>query len=130
MPFARACVLIAPAADRTGELRRLGFPGRHLGPVQMTTDTALAVTKIVVEDKSALVDLRIERQLADHDKPPTTVPLSKIPFVDNPTIRFDEVESVEMPFRYVKSPEGEPILPPGMKEHLHNDMDQAFDEDE
>lgn len=43
-----------PPRDRTGELRRLGFPGRHLGPVQMTTDTAVAVTKRVVEDGIAL----------------------------------------------------------------------------
>ena len=41
-----------PPRDRTSELRVLGFPGRHLGPVQMTTDTALGVTKIVVQDKS------------------------------------------------------------------------------
>jgi hypothetical protein len=41
-----------PPRDRTGELRKLGFPGRHLGPVQMTTDTALGVTKIVVHDRS------------------------------------------------------------------------------
>jgi hypothetical protein len=41
-----------PPRDRTGELRKLGFPGRHLGPVQMTTDTAVGVSKIVVEDKS------------------------------------------------------------------------------
>jgi ribosome biogenesis SPOUT family RNA methylase Rps3 len=40
-----------PPRDRTGELRRLGFPARHLGPVQMTTDTAVGVTKIVVEDQ-------------------------------------------------------------------------------
>jgi ribosome biogenesis SPOUT family RNA methylase Rps3 len=40
-----------PPRDRTGELRRLGFPGRHLGPVQMTTDTAVGVTKMVVEDQ-------------------------------------------------------------------------------
>ena len=40
-----------PPRDRTGELRVLGFPTRHLGPVQMTTDTALGVTKLVVEDK-------------------------------------------------------------------------------
>jgi ribosome biogenesis SPOUT family RNA methylase Rps3 len=39
-----------PPRDRTGELRKLGFEGRHLGSVQMTTDTALGVTKIVVED--------------------------------------------------------------------------------
>lgn len=40
-----------PPRDRTGELRRLGFEGRHLGPVQMTTDTAVGVTKRVVEDQ-------------------------------------------------------------------------------
>lgn len=28
----------------------LGFPSRHLGLKQMTTDTALGVTKLVVED--------------------------------------------------------------------------------
>jgi hypothetical protein len=38
--------------DRTGELRKLGFAGRRLGPVQMTTDTAVNVTKRVVEDRS------------------------------------------------------------------------------
>lgn len=41
-----------PPRDRTGELRQLGFPNRELGPVQMTTDTALGVTKLVVEAKS------------------------------------------------------------------------------
>jgi ribosome biogenesis SPOUT family RNA methylase Rps3 len=53
-----------PPRDRTGELRKLGFPGRHLGPVQMTTDTAVGVTKIVVEDRVPL------------DKIPYTVSLS------------------------------------------------------
>jgi hypothetical protein len=42
-----------PPRDRTGELRALGFEGRRLGPVQMTTDTALGVTKAVVQDKGA-----------------------------------------------------------------------------
>jgi ribosome biogenesis SPOUT family RNA methylase Rps3 len=40
-----------PPRDRTAELRVLGFPSRHLGPVQMTTDTALGVCKRVVQDK-------------------------------------------------------------------------------
>ncbi|RPD61719.1 DUF431-domain-containing protein [Lentinus tigrinus ALCF2SS1-7] len=94
-----------PPRDRTSELRVLGFPGRHLGPVQMTTDTALGVTKIVVQDKT---------------------PLSKIPFVDFPTIVFNAKESVEMPFRYIAK-DGEPILPPGMREHLKSDLDKSFD---
>ncbi|KAF7972142.1 hypothetical protein HWV62_18880 [Athelia sp. TMB] len=43
-----------PLRDRTSELRALGFPTRHLGPVQMTIDTALGVSKIVVADKIKL----------------------------------------------------------------------------
>ena len=46
-----------PPRDRTGELRVLGFPTRHLGPIQMTTDTALGVTKLVVQDKSMSSDI-------------------------------------------------------------------------
>mgnify|MGYP001560127517 FL=1 len=44
--------LTSPLPDRTAELRKLGFPTRHLGPMQMTTDTALGVTKLVVQDQS------------------------------------------------------------------------------
>lgn len=40
-----------PPLDRTSILRKKGFPSRHLGPVQMTTDTALGVVKKVVVDK-------------------------------------------------------------------------------
>lgn len=43
-----------PPRDRTGALRAMGFPTRHLGSVQMTTDTALGVTKRVVEDGVAM----------------------------------------------------------------------------
>lgn len=44
----RVCPLLTaagddPPRDRTKELRVLGFPSRRLGPVQMTTDTALGV---------------------------------------------------------------------------------------
>lgn len=94
-----------PPRDRTSELRRLGFPSRHLGPVQMTTDTALAVTKRVVDDG---------------------VPLDEIPYVDFPTIRFNARESVEMPFRYIR--EGsKPVLPPGMRDLLHEDLNKSFE---
>jgi hypothetical protein len=40
------------ASDRTSELRKKGFEGRRLGPKQMTTDTAVRVTRLVVEGKS------------------------------------------------------------------------------
>lgn len=58
-----------PPRDRTAELRVLGFPRRHLGSVQMTTDTALGVTKRVVEDRGSCLlspdSLRQETDSAD-----------------------------------------------------------------
>jgi hypothetical protein len=76
--------------DRTSELRKKGYQGRRLGPVQMTTDTAVRTTRIVVQD-------RIE--------------LENIKYVDNPEIKVDEHESTEMPFRYVLDKNGNPIFP-------------------
>ncbi|KAJ7578980.1 SAM-dependent RNA methyltransferase [Mycena floridula] len=96
-----------PPRDRTAELRVLGFPTRHLGPIQMTTDTALGVTKLVVDDK---------------------IPLDKIPYVDYPTITFGPKESVEMPFRYIADSDGtEPRLPVGMRELLREDLNKSFE---
>lgn len=37
--------------DRTSELRKKGYVGRRLGPKQMTTDTAVRVTRMVVHEK-------------------------------------------------------------------------------
>ncbi|KAG1791989.1 SAM-dependent RNA methyltransferase [Suillus plorans] len=84
-------------------LRQLGFPSRQLGSMQMTTDTALAVTKRVIDDK---------------------VQLNAIPYVDFPTITFNAKESVEMPFRYIVNGK-EPVLPPGMRELLHEDLNKS-----
>ncbi|KAF8801248.1 DUF431-domain-containing protein [Phlegmacium glaucopus] len=94
-----------PPRDRTSELRMLGFPTRHLGPVQMTTDTALGVTKLVVHDR---------------------ISLNEILYVDHPTIKFNAKESVEMPFRYITDGP-EPRLPPGMRKLLHEDLNKTFD---
>jgi ribosome biogenesis SPOUT family RNA methylase Rps3 len=51
--YSRGALIVGddPPRDRTGELRKLGFEGRHLKEVQMTTDTAVGVSKRVVEDK-------------------------------------------------------------------------------
>jgi ribosome biogenesis SPOUT family RNA methylase Rps3 len=38
-------------------------------------------------------------------------PLEKIPYVDYPELRISKNESSEMPFRYVKGTNGEPIMP-------------------
>lgn len=39
-------------SDRTSELRKKGYIGRRLGPKQMTTDTAVRVTRMVAQERS------------------------------------------------------------------------------
>ncbi|RDI85388.1 putative coniferyl aldehyde dehydrogenase [Venturia inaequalis] len=91
--------------DRTKELRVKGFEGRRLGPVQMTTDTAVRVTRIIVQDKVKVED---------------------IPYIDHPDLKVDEHESVEMPFRYVRDKEGKPIMPEGMVELILRDSEKGL----
>ncbi|KEF53987.1 carboxypeptidase D [Exophiala aquamarina CBS 119918] len=96
-----------PPRDRTSELRKKGFTGRRLGPKQMTTDTAVRVTRMVVLDK---------------------VPLDKIPYVDYPELKLNEHETTEMPFRYVTNNTGKPIMPEGMIDLIRSDADKAFED--
>ncbi|PFH60702.1 hypothetical protein XA68_10501 [Ophiocordyceps unilateralis] len=96
-----------PPRDRTSELRNKGFEGRRLGPKQMTTDTAVRVTRMVVQDRIALAE---------------------IPYVDFPELKLNDHESTEMPFRYVVDDEGKPIMPQGMKELIEKDADKAIDD--
>ena len=39
------------------------------------------------------------------------VPLEKIQYVDYPEIHINEHERTEMPFRYVRGDDGQPIMP-------------------
>ncbi|KAK9461792.1 SAM-dependent RNA methyltransferase [Lipomyces oligophaga] len=96
-----------PPRDRTGELRRYGFTGRRLGDKQMTTDTAIRVTQIIAEKRVAL---------------------DEIPFVDFPELRFSKHSSTEMPFRYVRDEQGEPIMPKGMKELIKEDSKRGIED--
>ncbi|KAL1879888.1 hypothetical protein VTK73DRAFT_6700 [Phialemonium thermophilum] len=96
-----------PPRDRTSELRKKGFEGRRLGSKQMTTDTAVRVTRMVIEEK---------------------IPLERIPYLDFPELNFDEHESTQMPFRYVKGADGKPIMPEGMVELIKKDADKAIDD--
>lgn len=50
-PMASANTMTPCITDRTSELRKKGFTGRRLGPIQMTTDTAVRVTRMVVEEQ-------------------------------------------------------------------------------
>lgn len=94
-----------PPRDRTSELRKKGFEGRRLGPVQMTTDTAVRTTRIVTQDK---------------------IPLEKIEWIDHPEIKVSRIESVEMPFRYVKGKDGKMIVPDGMLDLIKKDSEKGF----
>lgn len=95
-----------PPRDRTSELRKKGFTGRRLGPVQMTTDTAVRVTRKVVMEG---------------------LELDAIPYTDYPELKLDEHESTEMPFRYVVDNFGRPIVPEGMLDLIKADADKGFD---
>lgn len=43
------------------------------------------------------------------------VPLEDIPYLDFPELQFNEHESTEMPFRYVKGDDGKPVMPKVVK---------------
>ncbi|KAI5820423.1 SAM-dependent RNA methyltransferase [Pyronema omphalodes] len=100
-----------PPRDRTAELRVHGFTGRNLQKLQMTTDTAVRVTRLVIEEKKSIE--------------------SGIPFIWNPELKVKKNETVQMPFRYVTDEKGEPILPAGMfeliKEDANKDLTDLFD---
>lgn len=97
-----------PRVDRTGILReKYGFAGRRLGALQMTTDTAIRTTKIIIEKQTEFQD---------------------IAFIDYPEIKFNKYESTEMPFRYVLDSQGEPVLPKGMLELIKHDAEQSIDD--
>ncbi|KAL1612572.1 hypothetical protein SLS60_000801 [Paraconiothyrium brasiliense] len=96
-----------PPRDRTSELRKKGYQGRRLGPVQMTTDTAVRVTRIVVQDK---------------------IPVDQIPYLDHPELKINQNESTQMPFRYVKGEDGRPIMPEGMVDLIIKDSEKGLDD--
>lgn len=97
-----------PRIDRTGILRRkYGFAGRRLGALQMTTDTAIRTTQVIVQKKTRFEDIK---------------------FIDYPEIRYNKYESTEMPFRYIIDENGIPILPEGMLKLIEHDAEQSIDD--
>lgn len=97
-----------PPRDRTGELRKkYGFIGRRLGDKQMTTDTAVRTTQLIIKDKLKFEDIK---------------------FIDYPEIRFSKYEATEMPFRYVLDANNKPIFPDGMLLLIKKDSEQTLDD--
>lgn len=119
-----------PPRDRTSSLRQLGFPSRHLGGVQMTTDTALGVTKRCVEDGFLL---NLDDTKEQEDKWGDSKQSDKVlEWVNYPELKFGRGESVEMPFRYMvdesrQGKEKEPLMPEGMRELIRNDLGRSFE---
>ncbi|KAG7698845.1 hypothetical protein KL930_002368 [Ogataea haglerorum] len=96
-----------PPRDRTSELKKkLECETRRLGNLQMTTDTAVRTTKMILEG----------------------TPFEKIEFIDYPEIRFSKHEATEMPFRYVLDENKEPILPAGMLDLIKKDSEKTLDD--
>ena len=119
-----------PPRDRTGSLRTMGFPGRHLGKVQMTTDSALGVTKRVVEDGLHMaLPASEDAEALEMDSRGK----GKLQWLDHPELKFGGGESVQMPFRYmvedtsIDKKQWNPLMPPGMREHIRQDLDRAFE---
>lgn len=61
-----------PSKDRTSYLRSEGFQSRHLGEMQMSTDTALLTTKLIIENG---------------------LEMKNIPFIDEPEFFKDETKT-------------------------------------
>ncbi|WFC97442.1 hypothetical protein MYAM1_000155 [Malassezia yamatoensis] len=113
-----------PPRDRTASLRQLQFPGRHLGSIQMSTDTALGVTKRVAEDGLRLGLAELENKQGADTKQDGT---GKLHFLDSPTIHFGKGESVELPYRYLDVGNGQPLMPPTMRDLIYKDFNRSFD---
>ncbi|MBI4919503.1 hypothetical protein HY837_06225 [archaeon] len=78
----------APAEGRTQILsKELSCEKRSLGSKQMSTDTAVLVTKLVLDGKK----------------------LEEISFIDSPELKSGKNESIIMPYRYV-SEKGKPVI--------------------
>ncbi|CRG95048.1 SAM-dependent RNA methyltransferase, putative [Plasmodium gallinaceum] len=105
-----------PSDDRTSELRKYNFPiSRNLGNIQMTTNTAVLVCYIILNDN---------------------IELENIPFVDKPEIYLkNNKESIILPFRFVskyyytknEKDRNVPVLPRNFMEYLIKLGDQQFD---
>ena len=99
-----------------------GYRGRRLGPVQMTTDTAVRVTRMVVEGKGTEAVHKRERVLLNIP----IVPLKDIQYLDYPELKINKHESTEMPFRYMKNQDGTPVMTEGMIDLIKRDSEKGF----
>ena len=95
--------------DRTSVLREAGYATRNLGTMQMTTDTAVRVAKMIVKDGMSF---------------------ASIPFVDRPEFDMDDAvdagggqQKLVMNFRYVADVDGKPLICPDILNLLKSEND-------
>lgn len=67
---------------------QLPYPARNLGEKQMSTDTAVAVVKKIIDG----------------------VPFEKIKFVDDPVIKMGSNEEIILPYRYLADKKGKAVV--------------------
>ena len=77
----------------------------------MTTDTAVRVTRIVIQHQSKSSIGFFCLQLISATYGLVIESLNEISYIDHPELRIDEHESTEMPFRYVRDESGNPVMP-------------------
>lgn len=78
--------------------------------MQMTTDTAVRVTRTIIQENSVSTIIGNLPSLQGCTYR-VLEKLSEIPYIDSPEIRINEHESTEMPFRYMADTDGLPIMP-------------------
>eukprot|EP00128_Syssomonas_multiformis_P009186 Colp12_sorted_trinity150504_noHs@27121 len=83
------------------DLQSMGASVRHLGDRQMTTDTAVHTTQLIVEKQQKIED---------------------IPFIEDPEFQKGPNDFACMPFRYVADEAGRPLIAPGMAEEICQDF--------
>lgn len=86
-----------PPKARTKEELPMPYPRYNLGKAQMSTDTAVIVTKMIADG----------------------TPLSKLKFQDGYTVEISEGEEVHLPYKYLLV-EGKVLFAPGLIELLRN----------
>jgi ribosome biogenesis SPOUT family RNA methylase Rps3 len=88
--------------DRTAILRQCGLPGRHLGHLQMTTDTAVKVAHLILHEQISFDRLR---------------------FVDRPELTGPTGQKFISDFRYLQLPDGAPDIDPRIVAEMERDFD-------
>jgi ribosome biogenesis SPOUT family RNA methylase Rps3 len=91
--------------DRTAILRRHGFPTRNLGHMQMTTDTAVKTSFIILSQQKKL---------------------EEIEFIDRPDLAGPSGQQFVSDFRYLTLPDGSPDIDPLILKEMEQDFDLEF----